>query len=251
MSNIYATPEADLNIPTFTGTVGGSVEDAIAGNIEVGMLGTLGEAWGGMKGFKRTCILALLLYVIFSILAYVIGFLVMFGLSALNAGENVIAIIGPVVQVLAGVVVLPMFVGILILGMRHAENKPVSASMILRYFHKLLPVFLCYLIMLIMITLGLVLLVLPGIYLMVAYWFAMPLVVEKNMSPWNALETSRKAITRVWFRMWGLLLIVLLVYVLGFFTLTISWIWTMPWSVLTMSMVYTKLFGAEPQTLAD
>lgn len=75
--------------------------------------------------------------------------------------------------------------------------------------------------------------------------------IAGNMSPWTALETSRRAITHVWFRMWGLLWIVMLVYLLGFFTLTISWIWTMPWSVLAISMVYIKLFGAEPQTLAD
>ena len=35
------------------------------------------------------------------------------------------------------------------------------------------------------------------------------------------------------------------------FTLFIGMIWTLPWSVLTISMVYTKLFGAEPKTLAD
>ncbi len=81
--------------------------------------------------------------------------------------------------------------------------------------------------------------------------FALPLVVEKNMSAWRALETSRKVLTRVWFRFFGLLLLLMLVNLLTVVTLFIASIWTVPWSVLTISMVYTKLFGAEPHTLAD
>jgi uncharacterized membrane protein len=105
--------------------------------------------------------------------------------------------------------------------------------------------------MTIMIMLGMFLLILPGIYLMIAYMFAMPLVVEKNMPAWRALEVSRKALTRKWFPMLGLFLLLTIINMLAMFTLFIAWIWTIPWSVLTMSMVYTKLFGAEPHTLAD
>ena len=86
---------------------------------------------------------------------------------------------------------------------------------------------------------------------MIAYAFAMPLVVEKNISAWRALETSRKALTGKWFPMLGLMLLMMLVNSLTVLTLGIALIWTIPWSVLIMSMVYTKLFGAEPHTLAD
>jgi uncharacterized membrane protein len=102
-----------------------------------------------------------------------------------------------------------------------------------------------------MIMLGLILLILPGIYLMIAYMFSMPLVVEKNMPAWQSLEVSRKALTRKWFPIFGLLLLMGFINTLAIFTLGIAWIWTIPWSVLTMSMVYTKLFGAEPHTLAN
>ena len=151
MANIYATPESDLSNMAFASEVGGSVEDAIDGSIEISMLGTMGRAWGRMKGFKRTCILALILYVVFSMLAFLVGPLVIFGLSALGADQNSVAVMGSIIQFLASIVVLPMFMGILILGMRHAENKPVSASSILRYFHKLPSIFLCYFIMVTMI----------------------------------------------------------------------------------------------------
>ena len=34
-------------------------------------------------------------------------------------------------------------------------------------------------------------------------------------------------------------------------TLGIAWIWTVPWSILAMAMVYQKIFGIEAHTLAD
>jgi hypothetical protein len=55
MGDIYATPESDLAYHSPSERSGGNIEDAIAGNIEVNMLETLGEAWRGLKGFKLKC----------------------------------------------------------------------------------------------------------------------------------------------------------------------------------------------------
>ena len=250
-SNIYATPEADLSNNSSAGRAGGNIEDAIAGNIEISMTGTMAEAWRATKGFKLTCHLAFLLYFAISIVVGLIGIPIVIGLIAVGAGEATASIVGSVVQIIASIVVLPVFIGIHILGMRHAEQKSITATAIFGYFNRAPVLFLCYFLMLVLIMLGIAILVIPGIYLMFAYMFAMALVVEKNMSAWSALETSRKALTRVWFRFFGLFFLISIINLLGIFTLFIAWIWTVPWSVLTLSMVYTKLFGAESHTLAD
>ncbi|MDR3459098.1 MAG: GYF domain-containing protein [Verrucomicrobiae bacterium] len=52
--------------------------------------------------------------------------------------------------------------------------------------------------------------VLPMIYLMVAWAFAIPLVADKKMFFWAALELSRKVVTRVWFEVLVLLLVAFL-----------------------------------------
>jgi len=251
MENVYATPEADLNYSTTSDRAGGSVEDAIAGNIEISMTGTMGEAWRNVKGFKLKCLVAFLLYFIVAIVVGFISLPVIFGLTAIGADVNTASIVGSAIQMVASLAIMTMFMGIHIMGMRHAQNKSVSAGSIFGYFNRAPTILLCYLIMMIMIMLGMVLLIIPGIYLMIAYAFAMPLVVEKHMSAWRALETSRKALTGKWFPMFGLMLLMMLVNSLAMLTLGIALIWTIPWSVLTMSMVYTKLFGAEPHTLAD
>jgi hypothetical protein len=223
MNNIYATPESDLSYDSPSDRAGGRIEDAIAGNIEISMTGTMGEAWRNLKGFKLKCHVAFLLYFIIAILAAFVSLPIIFGLTAIGADVNTATILGSIVQTIASLAIMTMFMGIHIMGMRHAENKSVSAGSIFGYFNKAPTVLLCYLIMMIMIILGIVLLILPGIYLMYAFWF----------------------------RFFGLLLLLMLINIIAMIPLGIGMIWTIPWSVLTISMVYTKLFGAEPHTLAD
>ncbi len=62
---------------------------------------------------------------------------------------------------------------------------------------------------------GMVCCVLPGIYLMVAWTFALPLVADKGLEFWAAMELSRKVVTRVWFPMLGLLVIAYLPTILA------------------------------------
>ncbi len=251
MSDIYATPEADLRHGAESGRVGGNVDDAIAGNFEVNMLETLGEAWRGLKGFKLKCHIALALYMLVIIVA-LIALAVVVGIVAASGGdESVITILSIVFQVVITAVSLPMGFAILIMAMRHAHDKSVSAGEVFRHFGATGRLFLTYVIQMILIWIGIMLLVLPGIYLMFAYIYAMPLVVEKKMGVWQALETSRKAVTKVWFRFFGLMMLMMLINGLGVLTLGIAWIWTVPWSILAMTMVYEKIFGVEAHTLTD
>ena len=64
--------------------------------------------------------------------------------------------------------------------------------------------------MTLMIIIGFILLVIPGIYLSFAYMFSLPLMIEKDLTAWQALEVSRKAVTRIWFRATGFLLLVMM-----------------------------------------
>ena len=52
--------------------------------------------------------------------------------------------------------------------------------------------------------------VVPGLYLYVAWTFAVPLVADKRLEFWSAMELSRKIVTRVWFQTFGLLVLAFL-----------------------------------------
>ena len=116
MSDIYATPAADVT-PRSTGArAGGNIEDAINGNIDVRILETMGEAWRGMKGFKLKCHVASVIWFLVYIVAVLVMFQVMMGLGAIGADETTAAIIGQVLQFVAIGATMPMIVGITIMG---------------------------------------------------------------------------------------------------------------------------------------
>jgi hypothetical protein len=57
-------------------------------------------------------------------------------------------------------------------------------------------------------------LIIPGVYLAVAWIFSVPLVADKRLEFWSAMELSRKVVTRVWFPILGLMIVALLPVIL-------------------------------------
>jgi hypothetical protein len=55
--------------------------------------------------------------------------------------------------------------------------------------------------------------ILPGIYLLIAWLFSLPLVADRGLSFWDALETSRRVATRHWFKIFGLFIFAFLPFI--------------------------------------
>ena len=199
------------------------------------------EAWALSNGFKASFWGAFLLYIGVAILFAIAGGILTVGLAMVSPTVSVI--MGFVLQIAQLAVSAPLMTGLLMIAIKRAEGVPVKAFMIFDYFPKTLPLFLTYLLMMVLIVIGLVLLVIPGIYLMIAYALALPLVVDKNLSIWNALETSRKGISACWFRFFGLGILNLIIIMISAMLLGIGLIWTLPLVYLTMGIVYRDLFG--------
>jgi tetratricopeptide (TPR) repeat protein/tRNA A-37 threonylcarbamoyl transferase component Bud32 len=73
------------------------------------------------------------------------------------------------------------------------------------------PLFLAGLVTSLLTVLGLVCLILPGIYLFVAWLFAFPLVVDKRLDFWPAMRISRKVISKHWWKfLWFVIILGLL-----------------------------------------
>jgi hypothetical protein len=62
----------------------------------------------------------------------------------------------------------------------------------------------------------------PGIYLLVAWKFCVPLVADRGMEFWSAMELSRKVVTKVWFETLGLILLAYLPFLLVFFVVQMA-----------------------------
>ncbi len=81
------------------------------------------------------------------------------------------------------------------------------------------------------------LLMLPAVYLGVAYYWAYMFVVFYNMSFWDALESSRKLITKKWFLIFAFLIVVGLIAMAGMIIVCIGLLASIP---ATMCMVYAS-----------
>ena len=130
---------------------------------------------------------------------------------------------------------------------RGREETPVS-TLWEPYSHAI-PLIVMFVLMAVLIVAGFFLLVLPGIYLSIAYSFAPYLIVEKNMGVWEALETSRKAITQYWWRYFGLMIVAWYSLLSDRYRLLIGLIWVLPIVAIATGEVFAKTFGS-PETEA-
>ena len=88
--------------------------------------------------------------------------------------------------------------------------------------------------------------ILPGIYLVVAWKFALPLIIDKRMDFWDAMELSRKVVTKRWWALFGLLVVNFLINLLGVIACLIGVFVTMPITVAAVMYAYEDIFGNQP-----
>ncbi len=252
-SNLQAIPDA-AGVPT--------IDEALSRGYDFGINDLLGEAWRRTKGTKGIIIGGFVvfyaaLFAITNILTLVLtvfGVAGVAGIGLLGGGDGGMAtgailafFIGSTLMMfLATALVYPFLAGINMIGIRAAAGQPVSFGEMFSHFGRFVPIVITSLLMSVLITIGYLLFVIPGIYLSVAYILAIPLVVERGLSPWQALETSRKAINQHWFKVLGLLLILGVLMSLSVFTLFIGLLWLIPLMVLTLGVLYRTIFGVLP-----
>lgn len=90
--------------------------------------------------------------------------------------------------------------------------------------------------------LGYCLCILPGLYLNVAWMFGIPLVMDRGMGFWEALELSRKVVSKHWFLVFGFMLVVGLVAVCGALACCIGLLVTLPIGWVAMLYAYEDIF---------
>ena len=97
-----------------------------------------------------------------------------------------------------------------------------------------------------LIALGLALCVIPGIYLAVAWCFALPLIIDKHMSFCDAMELSRKTINQSWWSALWLVVVCGLINLGGGLLCCVGIFFTLPLTGLAMMYAYNDVFGAIP-----
>src|SRR5207302_5321575 len=96
---------------------------------------------------------------------------------------------------------------------------------------------------------GLLLCILPGIYVLVAWWmFAPLLIVDKGLEFWPAMELSRKVVNKHWWPCFGLFVLSLFVGCAGVLAFVVGVFVTLPIALGAMVCAYQDIFGSRPVT---
>jgi hypothetical protein len=135
--------------------------------------------------------------------------------------------------------------GLIKIAVNKIGQKPFSWKMIFSGFSRFGSLLLLFILQTIMMVIGLVLFILPGIYLSIGYILAIPLIFERGLSPWQALEVSRKAVHKRWWTVFFALIAMSILMTVSTIPLGLGLIWTIPMLIILIGVLYYHFFGAE------
>ena len=173
---------------------------------------------------------------------------------ALFARDPLVHILAALVYV--GITLLTCGLAVLILGVLWAGltvmalkglrgGRPVFGDAFagFRQFGQL---FLLWIVMTVFVVIGTLACVLPGIYLMLAFSLATPLVVDRRLSFWDAMTTSWRAFHA---NLGPMLLVTLVLYLINVVggMIPLGFLVAQPLYVLGTTVLYARVFGLNPE----
>jgi uncharacterized membrane protein len=190
--------------------------------------GTKGPVWGSLG-------LAILVVMAFSFAVSLI--------SAAIGGGPLAAGLGVAAQLTISIAGYPFMAGLILIGLRRSVGLPINYKMAFSCYGMMLPIVLASILTSIFTFIGYLLLLIPGIYLAVAYLLVIPLIVDRDMTFWEAMETSRKGVQRHWFKVFGLYFLMGIICFISAIPMGLGLIWTVPMFTVAGGILYREVFG--------
>ena len=191
--------------------IGGSLERAIQGDYHLDVKSVLQEGWQKTKQ-NRASINGGLAFVM--LLGMLSSFLLVnyFGGFELVYQQPKLMLM---VQFVVTIIIWPFLAGVEMMGVLHAINAKTHVNLIFAFFKRASWVIACALFTSILTSFGLQLLIVPGIFLAVAFSLTIPLVVEKKLSPIKAMIISVQALRFQWFKLFTIYFVISLLLILS------------------------------------
>ncbi|MCX7887007.1 MAG: glycerophosphoryl diester phosphodiesterase membrane domain-containing protein, partial [Verrucomicrobiae bacterium] len=137
----------------------------------------------------------------------------------------------------------PMFGGLYAMFLKKKRGQPITFGDAFVGFNLFVPLMLAYIVMGLLCSLGFLFCILPGIYLAVAWLFTLPLVIDKKLDFWAAMELSRKMVNKHWWGILGFLLVCGLINIAGLLAGCIGVFVTLPVTLAATACAYDDIFG--------
>lgn len=169
-------------------------------------------------------------------------FIVVLNLFNASATEALTANTRLTLDLLLTILLAPFFTALLLMSIQTSQGVKVSFNSLFDALPYTIPLGLTALISALLVQLGMLLLILPGVYLAIATGFAMPLVVDKQLSPFQAIQLSIRVVNRYWLDFVKLYGLFILLFALSLLTLGLALIWVAPLYYNIKGILYRDLF---------
>ncbi len=136
----------------------------------------------------------------------------------------------------------PLMAGFYLVARKIDLGQPIEFNDFFSGFNFFLQLLLLSVVTGIFIGLGFICLVIPGIYLAVAYTFGSPLILFGKLEFWDAMEASRKVVTNNWFNIFGFLIINMFIVLGGILLLGIGIFVAYPWVACATYAAFADVF---------
>ncbi|WP_371379050.1 hypothetical protein [Thalassotalea aquiviva] len=239
--------------------IGGSVEKALVGEYKISPESVLKEAWTLTKTNKQPIISGLLLVLLIGMILSFFAFEYMGGAEAVIADPQKQWII----NLLATVVLYPFIAGVEMMGVSHSVGIKTRTGFVFAFLKRSAFIALAAVIVSSLTSLGFYL-ILPGIYLTVALSLTIPLIIEKQMSPVQAIILSLKATRFEWFNLFkiyamlfALLCLSILPWAFGVPSIIamplfcVAMLWLAPMFYNVKGILYREIFGIKMQVVSS
>ena len=247
MTNPYTPPKAQLERQTLNTEGQGTLQGGISGQYDFSIRAIIAEGWEKTSGAKGTILLAFVIYIVIAGIVNAVLAMIFPDPNALFLQNQYgMGSLWLAVTTLIGIpFTYPIMAGITLLGIRRSVNADITVGAIFQAYAKTIPLTLLSIGLMLLTVLGYVLLIIPGIYLSVAYMMSFALMMDRNMGVWEALEVSRKAISKHWFKIFFLYLLMGLIFILACLPILIGLIWVLPLFTIVHGILYKIMFGVK------
>lgn len=145
----------------------------------------------------------------------------------------------------------PLTAGFFYIIFNRIRGRNFYLGDIIKGFEVWVPAALADILISIFVGLGFIFLIIPGIIISALYLFAIPLIIEKRMDFWQAMETSRKLVWRNLLEFSIFMLLLYLILFIGILLLGVGFLVALPVTFAAIAFAYTDLIGLEHEKQAN
>lgn len=231
--------------------VGGSIEKALKGDVDLQAVAVLQEAWKVTARHFLSFLPAIIGLFLAQAALLLVGLQVQLGDAALFfdviiSGQEMTAELvqaGYMANFWSDVLSAPLFVGVSLMALNHAVGLPTKPSHLVKGFPFLLVSIITMLLTSSIQGIGNAIFPLIGLLLSMGFSMAIILVCEKRVTPLKGIQISLIATLKKLMPMTAIYLVVLVMFFISFATAGLGLIWTIPFFFNVKGIIYRNLFG--------